>query len=180
LTFWIKQMQKFRLSAFVALVTPVLGFTQSQAAYPNRIHIEAVMKEQQRSNIYDRLHPGDVFMQIRRKGTAYGSGLLNRAKIVETAEFLVAPSVSTAVSGELFLSKGQSQCHFHWTEMPRTSKDDQSASNEMDVGTWKLVSGSGLFSHLIGNGTLTIAIKSYDERLITLDGKLNDGGVKPE
>ena len=83
-------MQKFRLSAFVALVTPILGFTQSQAAYPNRIHIEAVMKEQQRSNIYDRLHPGDVFMQIRRKGTAYGSGLLNRAKIVETAEFLVA------------------------------------------------------------------------------------------
>ncbi len=164
----------FKTSSFFVLTSLCAALIFSNAgAFADPLRLTATMtpKEQIRLDFKDGT--GHFVLMVRREGTASGTGLFDKAHLVEYGRHDIVPGVAGDPSGYLVVTaRDEDVAYLKWTVRSIFLPAADGSLELDDNGFWEVVSGTGKFKGLKGAGTMHIKSAGPSDRLFTFEGDL--------
>ncbi len=163
-------MQRIMSSALAM----VLLLAATASAEP--LALKAVMSPKEQ--IYGDLPTAEkhFILFVRREGKASGTGSLDGAQLTEYGMHDIRPGLDGSPRGYLVakLPNGD-QAVIQWAVQATFVPGADGKPRLLDNGVWRLLGGTGSFSHALGAGTMHIKAVSATDREFELNGELVAG-----
>lgn len=112
-----------------------------------------------------------VVRLVQRRGAVTGTGALASSQMLEWGVHDIGPELGSGEGFLVFNKSDQNKAYlsFEWQAIRLTTK---SGDRFILKGSWRVVSGSGLYENLQGLGNLSIDVLSTTQRRWIFDGEL--------